>query len=383
MNPSLLWMAAALFLWGIGEGMFFFFQPIYLTQLGADPVAIGWILAGAGLAMTISHTPAGYLADRLGRRPLLWASWLLGVVAAFTMALADRLPLFVAGMLLYSFTAFVSAPMNSYITSARGKWTVGRAITLISAVYNAGAVIGPFSGGWIGDHFGLKSVYMVATGIFILSTVLIFFIAAQPRDVHDLSTPVESLFGNRRYLGFLALGFVVIFATYLPQPFTPKFLEEIRHLSLGQIGLLGTLGGAGNAILSIGLGTLNARLGFLLGQGTVWASTLLLWQSHAYGWFALAFFLLGGFRAGRSLFMAQVRPLVHQSQMGLAYGIAETAGSAATFVAPIAAGFMYDKDPALIYPVALVAIMIGLGLSLGLAPHLPNEILQPTIEFPE
>ncbi len=71
--------------------------------------------------MMVAHIPAGYLADRIGRKPLLVAAWVAGLLAAWIMALARTLPVFVTGMLFYGFTAFVSAPMNSYVTSARGK----------------------------------------------------------------------------------------------------------------------------------------------------------------------------------------------------------------------------------------------------------------------
>ena len=43
-------------------------------------------------------------------------SWILGLVASGMMALARGLPLFVAGLVLYSITVFVMSPMSSYIT---------------------------------------------------------------------------------------------------------------------------------------------------------------------------------------------------------------------------------------------------------------------------
>src|SRR5258708_6083323 len=95
-DPSLLWLTSAPFVWGIGEGMFMIFEPIYLSQLGANPLQIGTILGAAGVAMLAAHIPAGYLADRIGRRPLLFASWILGLIATWMMALAQALPLFVA-----------------------------------------------------------------------------------------------------------------------------------------------------------------------------------------------------------------------------------------------------------------------------------------------
>ena len=66
------------------------------------------------------------------------------------------------GVLLYGFTAFVVSPLDSYTTAARGKWSVARAITYGSLTFNAGAVLGPITGGWVGDHYGLRAVYFIA-----------------------------------------------------------------------------------------------------------------------------------------------------------------------------------------------------------------------------
>lgn len=41
MSRDLLLVAFSLFIWGIGEGMFTYFQPIYLQQWGADPLQLG------------------------------------------------------------------------------------------------------------------------------------------------------------------------------------------------------------------------------------------------------------------------------------------------------------------------------------------------------
>ncbi len=360
MSRSLLWLSAALFTWGIGESMFLLFQPIYLQQLGADPIQIGAILGGFGAVMTMTHIPAGYLSDRIGRRPMLLASWVLGIGAALVMALANNLFVFIIGMALYGFTAFVVSPLDSYVTAARGNWSVARAITLISMTFNAGAVLGPITGGWVGDHYGLRTVYFMSTGVFVISTILMLFIAPQPRDHHDPENPPASLLGNRRYLGLLAILFAVAFATYVPQPLTPNFLRNQRGLSLSVIGQLGSIGSLGNTVLNFLLGQLTARTGFILGQVGVAAFALLLWRGSGFGWFALGYFLLGGFRVLRGLGVAQVRPYVHDSQMGLAYGIAETVGSATVLLAPPLAGYLYERDPALMYPVGLVMIAVGL-----------------------
>jgi MFS family permease len=369
MNRSLIWLGIALFTWGIGEAMFMIFQPIYLQQLGAEPRTIGWILGASGLMMTLVPIPSGHISDRWGRRPMLIAAWVFGIFATLIMALAQSLFVFVVGILFYGLTLFVVSPLDSYLTAARGKWTVARVITFSGIVYNSGVMIGPTLGGWIGDHYGLRMVYAVATGIFVFSTFFIFQIAAQPRDHHDPTDPPADLLKNKRYLSFLVVFFIVALVVFLPQPLTPNFLENQRGLSLIQIGTLGSIVGIGTVIFNFLLGMLEARKGFLIGQIGVAAYAFLLWRGTSFGWFAIAYFMLGGFRALRGLGVAQVRPLVHESQMGLAYGIAETVGAATTVIIPPIAGYLYAINPFMIYPAALIAIAVGFVISFLFTPH--------------
>lgn len=375
MSPALILLSAALFTWGVGEGAFIYFQPLYLQELGANPLLIGSILGGAGLAMTVTHVPAGYLADKIGRRPMLRAAWVFGLASAWLMAAARSLPLFVAGVLLYGLTSFVIAPLNSYVTAARGNWPVGRALTTVSAMYNFGAVIGPFAGGLLAERFGLRVVYFVAAGIFIISTMIVFFLPAQPRDEHKVGSPPPNLLVNGRYLGFLGLVFFVMFAMFLPQPLTPNFLQNERGLSVALIGTLGSLVGLGNALLSLTLGRLDARLGFAAGQFLVGMFSLFIWRGEGMLFYGLAYFLLGGYRAARPLATAQVRTLVHKSQMGLAYGMAETVNSLPGVLAPPLAGYLYTLEPALIYPISLGLIAAALVLTLAFAPRQPVSAL--------
>jgi MFS family permease len=375
MSRSLRWLGAALFLWGLGESMFLLFQPLYLQELGASPIQIGIILGAFGASMTLTHIPAGHLSDRLGRRPMLLAAWIVGLVAAVIMALGVNLTIFVPGLLLYGLTAFVASPLDSYTTAARGDWSVARAITFISMMFNGGAVIGPLIGGRIADHYGFRSVYLVAAALFLLSTGAVQFISAQPQDQHDPQNPPATLLRNGRLIGFLGVFFLVAFAAYVPQPLSPNFLQNQRALSITTIGELISIAYLGNTLLNLLLGQLEARLGFILGQVAVAGFAIILWQALGFGWFAIGYFLMGGFRALRALGVAQVREFVHQSQMGLAYGAAETLSSSSMLLAPPVAGLLYGRNPVLMYPVALALIALGVVTTLVFVPR--SSVLPP------
>lgn len=348
--------------------MFLYFQPIYLEQLGANPVAIGSILGAFGLAMTVSHVPAGYLADRLGRKPLLVAAWGLGVLATWTMAFAGTLAVFVAGLLLYGITLFVMSPLQSYVAAARGRFSVGRAITLISAGFNLGAVIGPWLGGRIGDQMGIRQTYVIAGLIFIVSTLIILFIRPQPVEKRSANAIDRSWISSPRYMVYMGVIFLAIFATYLPQPLTPNYLSNQSGLNLSQVGGLYSVASVGVVVLNLLLGALPARVGFLLGQAAVGIFSLLLWSGSGVAWYLPAFLLLGGFRTAKALGISQVRELAPSERMGLAFGLSETVAATAVVLAPLLAGYLYSLNPRAMYPLAGALILVSLVVSAVFSP---------------
>jgi MFS family permease len=366
MNRNLLLVAISLFAWGVGEGLFIYFQPLYLQQLGADPLLTGAVFGAMGIAMAVSQIPAGYLSDRIGARSLMWASWLLGAISAWVMALANSLPVFIVGLILYGLTGSVMAPMNSYITTVRGKYSIGKALTFASGLYNIGAIIGPISGGLIADLLGLRSVYMLAAVLFVISTVIVLFIEKNPATHHadEHSTNGAGLLKNTRFIMFLGITLLTIFAIYLPQPFTPSFLQNQQSLSLSTIGIFGAIGSLGNAVAMLTLGNLRAFTAFIIGQAWVLLFSIIYFTADLPAWFGLGYFFIGGYRLCRAMVLAIAREFIHPRQTGLAYGMVETMNAVAVIIAPALAGYLYSQDPYSIYRVSLVLISLVLVMNL-------------------
>ena len=373
MTRDLILVAVSLFTWGLGEGMFLFFQPLYLQQLGADPRAIGGILGGVGIAMTVAHLPAGYLSDRFGQRPLMWASWIIALAATGIMALSTSMAMFIVGMLLYAFTAFVVSPMNSYVAAMRGKLGVGWVFSIMQSMYNLGAVIGPTLGGIIAQQSSIIIIYRWAFLVFCVSTAIIFFIRKTIPQAHFESQPGEHAFTNRRFLALLPFLFLTTFAAYLPQPLTPNFLQNQRHLTLEEIGNLGSIGSLGTAVIFLTLGKLNPILGLVLGQAFIGLYAGFLWQGNATIWYMLSFFFLGGFRLSRSMGSAITQSMVHINSTGIAFGTVEAVNGLAMFLAPLLAGFLFEQQPELVYLVSLVLIFASISLNIWLLPGLKSK----------
>ena len=370
MNRNLVSIAIALFLWGVGEGMFFNFVPIRLeTDFLLSKQQVGFALGAFCFFMAVTHLPSGHLSDRIGRKPLLVAAWAIGMVSTLVMGLANALPLYLVGLFGYGLTAFVASPLNSYVTAARGDLEVGRALSVISSMFSFGMALGPVTGGWIAENYGMNTSYLVAFVVFVFSNLSLIFIQSQPLDVHDPSAPPQNLLKNTRFVNFLMIYAFVVFALYIAQPLTPNFLKGIRELTLTETGWIFSAGALGNSVMMLLLSRFQPRRGFIVAQFMVILFAALIWQGAGLPIFMLGYFLLGGFRAARPMAMAQARELVHGSQMGISYGAMETVSSIIFIIAPPIAGFIFDRDPFMIYPLAIGLIIVSIFVSYFFAPR--------------
>ena len=101
-----------------------------------------------------------------------------------------------------------------------------------------------------------------------------------------------------------------------------------------------------------------------------------MWLGMGLPVFMLAYFLFGGFRAARPMAMAQARELVHISQMGITYGTMETVSAIIFIIVPPIAGFIFERDPFIIYPLAIGLIVISIFVSYFFMPRQASTVNQ-------
>jgi MFS family permease len=373
MTRDLLLVAASLFLWGFGEGMFFYFIPLSLQSLGANPLMIGGVYAGIGLAAALMQIPAGILSDRIGPRTIMWIAWGIGALACMILAVASTLAAFSIGIWLYYMTSFGVVPLNSYVTSVRGKLSPERALTFTGGLFNAGMIAGPILGGLIANQMGLQKIYPFSAYVFVISTVIIFFIKPVHFEPHPQLEKPGKIWRNTRFLGFLALVFITVFVLYLPQPLTPNFLQNEQGLTTIQIGLLGTIGGLGNTVTLLVLGSLKAFPGVLVGELMVMVFAISLLKGTGMGWYGFGYFMLAGFKLSRAMLVGLSRPLIHPALVGIAFGLIETCASIAIILSPLLAGYLYEQQPSIIYAVCLVLVTASIFLNAYFLPRFQRK----------
>ncbi len=370
------WVMGSYALWGVGEGLWMFIQPLYAKSLGATPDQAGFMIGLWGLGRLLFILPSGILADRFGARRLMLPGWYLGLTGVAIMALAPDWRWAAPGFLVYGFSAAATSVTNLYITqSARYDPTrreglpLQAVLTLMWAVYSLGLVVTPAIGGWIGEQFSLRTVYLISTFWFVPSTLAImrtrpYPTPEPPPDGYDYG----GLLRRRAITGpliVLTLGFVAILTG---QTLSSQYLEEARGFSRGAIGVFGSLSALGTAVFSVLLGQLTSWRAFFSSLLLVLVSFALLMITGSTVVVALATFLLGAHYAARPLAASVIGERVPAHQHGIAYALVDAMAGLATLIGTNAAGRLYTANPE--WPFAAGMVGVALLTALGVALRL-------------
>jgi MFS family permease len=314
----------SLVIWTVANGVVVLL-PVYATQLGAAPAAVGYYMALTYVALTAGSVAAGTLSDRLGHRKRLLvvvglagipAAWLIGhATNAWQLAVLATAVLFVIGMgvVLIGILAGLFAD-----EAQRGQVFGVLGLTAPLAGLIAGLVTGP-----IADRWGFPTMFAalgLVCGFWPLMGLLVEDKAVAPVPP---GTPASARqrpgLGCGLYLLLLG-GTVAVSAGFVRVLGTSLAMEELGF-SAAAISSTGAVGGAVVLPLLPLVGWLSDRLGrrrFLalsyLG-GTVGLLVLAVSVSLWHFWVA-ACLVSVLFNVYNSLAPALVTDLVPQASLG-------------------------------------------------------------------
>lgn len=358
----------ALFVWALGEGLWFNLRQLYLVELGATPTQVGIALAIESVTRAVLLIPAGLLSDRIGPYRLMIVAWLVGIGGPIALSLGNTWQVAVPGLVIYATSAFAVPAISSYallnITSENIPRISERTLTAIYAAYPAGMIISPTLGGLLADRFDIRTTLWVGAGLFTLSMMSVLIakdVAPEPAGQGDRP---GDLLRNRAFVGMTLYYTLAYFTLVVCYPLAPNFLRDVRGFELGSIGLLYSVFALGTTVLNLFFGRLDPRWSFAGVLVAVWLAVLGLWHMTIPTGVAAAFFVLGAVYSARVLATASVARVVRPRSRGLAFSIIELGFSGAVALAAWVAGGLYDLTPA--HDLPFVASLITIPVMLGL-----------------
>lgn len=142
------------------------YMPLFAHQFkSADEFVLGGITVAMSVAPLIASIPLGRLADRYGRKRLLFAIAPVTYAAHLCLILAPNHGMLLLAGLLFGFDSINTAIASAMVAEVMPKNQMGRWIGIVSLVRGLASIPAPLIGGLIWDHVGPPYVFVVVVAI--------------------------------------------------------------------------------------------------------------------------------------------------------------------------------------------------------------------------
>ncbi len=248
-------LAGTAFLRGAQTSVYSVIWQPFVLSLGASMPTLGLInsLGGMnGLVTTLVQPLGGWLADRLGRRPLLLAASFSVIIGYALLAGAGWLNVWTVSALGVIFVGAASLAFparNSMTAESVRSERHGSAFSLITLATMVPGIIAPLVGGWIADRSGFVILFPIGIAVEAIAVFLTLRYIRETRatdrgglSLRDAFTVLRrSILPRKGMVGFFAAVAGDSFAWGTGWGLLYGMLTETFHFSAEQLGVMSTV----------------------------------------------------------------------------------------------------------------------------------------------
>lgn len=162
--------------------------------------------------MAVATLVYGSMSDRFGRRPLLLTGLALFLMGSALCALANSVPMLIAGRLLQAAGAGCGVTLVRTIArDAYGPERLVKVIAYLTMFYTMGPLLAPLAGGFLFDQFGWRSVFIFSFICAAIISVGAFLLVPETRPAGEaasnarmsVAASYKELFSSARFTAFV------------------------------------------------------------------------------------------------------------------------------------------------------------------------------------
>jgi MFS family permease len=168
-----------------GFGLILPILPYYAESFGAAGLGFGALIGVFSVMQFVATVLLGRLSDRVGRRPVLLGSMVVGAAGYALFAFAGSYGWLFAARAIAGFAGGNLSVAQAYIADITSPAERSKGMGLVGAAFGLGFVVGPAIGGVAGHYGGPRAVGLVAAGLCLVNLVSAALILAESLR-HDL-----------------------------------------------------------------------------------------------------------------------------------------------------------------------------------------------------
>jgi MFS family permease len=366
-----------------GEGLYFWFFPLYIRSLGADYVQLGLVLSTLMGFAALVPLFGGLLADRFDRKKILILSWTPWVFAPLIYSFAGNWVQLIPGTFCWGLSMIGLPAVTAYvITCVSDKTKLASVLAIVWASYSFSYIFAPGIGGYLATIMGMPWVLRISTVLSAVATGVFFFLHGQHPRKEETTEENESADAPRKkglwqrmilalhapeekglWRKILVWSIFLAFSSFfigIGRPFVQTFLNESIKMNEVQIGLFGSINYAGITFIGVAMGRASDKWRKSIAMGVClllyFASIIPLLLFREIPTLMFFAFLLGGSAITSQLVYSFVGTIAPKAKRGLWVSIPQTFGLVASFAGPYLGGYLYTFSPVYAF-ISSVSIM--------------------------
>ncbi len=340
----------------VGFGLIIPILPFYAQRMGVAGLGFGALIGAFSFAQFLATVILGRLSDRIGRRPVILASLLLGMVGYTTFAFAHAYWLLLTARLIAGFAAGNLSVAQAYIADVTSPAERSRGMGLVGAAFGLGFIVGPALGGLAGHYGGPQAVGLLAAALCLANFASAYVIlgeslqlehrvARRLLDIEHIKTGLRQPQVRPAFLVFAIVPFA--FSGYMVA--LPLFADVTFGWAEKQLGLFFTVVGAVSAFVQgYFFGKLSRRvsdrglaMAGVFGMGVAIAAMPLV--QHGTVLYAWAFVLAFSNSIAAPALTGLISTLAGITEQGAMLGAAQSLSALGRFSGPFLFGEIYDR----------------------------------------
>jgi DHA1 family multidrug resistance protein-like MFS transporter len=359
--------------------------PLYLKETGATELENALVISIGNLSSAIFMLPAGMLVGKYGKRTFLIISAVISGLSVFLMAYTKNWMLIIPlNMLLNISMCFFMPTRMAIIAENTDPGNRASLFGVMNLAWPISGIVGPIAGGYLVEHLGWSSVFIIAGAISLIALFPALKIIESKKEVDILpETRDESSIFNRNYLPTMLTLFTyqVLVTTSMAgiNMILPLYLQDRYHLSYSVIGAFFTGSNFLLIFTQLGGGIVADRYGrrrmillctaltpLVIGSWALFGDWMVLFAVYS-----LAFAL---WSLTWPPILAMLTDILPRSLHGAGFGLNMTGSRLGFTIGPILVGALYFAPGSLVpFKAAAVAYALALPFAYQLRRKKPKQ----------
>lgn len=178
---------------GFLEGGMIAFLSLYLVARGLSADAAGALMGATMTGVVLFQVPAGWLADRFGRRPVLLGCYALVLMGLIAVPLCEHVAALTALLFVFGAASGAMYPLGLALLGERtGVGNLARAYAWYLALECVGSQLGAAVMGWARDLWGEPSMFTVGFCATLLVLAVWRLVSRRQGEDRPIETSIES-----------------------------------------------------------------------------------------------------------------------------------------------------------------------------------------------